>query len=149
VGIGDVISGARSLEQTIWKDPATSLFLLPAIRTSPLYSVEVLMSEVTKSFIDRLRASFDLVIVDLPPLMPIVDVRAATHLVDCMILVIEWGRTKINIVRHALETAPNVQQAIIGAVLNKTNMTDLPHYEGQHKSMYENKYYAKYIYGVE
>jgi polysaccharide biosynthesis transport protein len=144
IGIVDVISGARSLEEAIWKDPATNLFFLPAIKTAPLFSSEVLGSEPTKILIDTLRASFDLVIVDLPPLVPIVDARAAAHLVDCMILVIEWGRTKINVVRHALDTAPNLQQAIVGAVLNKTNMDHLPQYDVQHKSMYKNQYYARY-----
>jgi exopolysaccharide transport family protein len=146
IGISDVISGTRSLEEAVWHDPATNLFFLPAIKTAPLFSSEVLGSEPIKSLIDRLRTSFDLVIVDLPPLVPIVDARAAAHLVDCMILVIEWGRTKINVVRHALDTAPNLQQAIIGAVLNKTNMDDLPQYDLQHKSMYKNKYYARYAY---
>jgi exopolysaccharide transport family protein len=146
VGIGDVISGARSLEETVWKDPATNLFFLPAIKTAPLFSSDVLGSEPCKELIDRLRATFDLVIVDLPPLVPIVDARAAAHLVDCVILVIEWGRTKINVVRHALDTAPNLHQAIIGAVLNKTNMDHLAQYDVQHKSMYKNQYYAKYAY---
>jgi succinoglycan biosynthesis transport protein ExoP len=146
VGIGDVISGAQSLEETVWKDPATDLFFLPAIKTTPVFSSEVLASELTKGLIDRLRASFDLVIVDLPPLVPIVDARAAAHLVDCMFLVIEWGRTKINVVRHALDTSPNLQQAIVGAVLNKTDMDHLAQYDVQHKSMYRNKYYAKYAY---
>jgi capsular exopolysaccharide synthesis family protein len=146
IGIGDVISGARSLEKAVWKDPATNLYFLPAMKTTPLFSSEMLGSEPTKMLIDRLRASFDLVIVDLPPLVPIVDARAAAHLVDCMILVIEWGRTKINVVQHALDTAPNLHQAIIGAVLNKINMDDLPQYDVQHKSMYKNKYYARYAY---
>jgi exopolysaccharide transport family protein len=146
LGIADVMSGARSLEEAVWKDPATNLFFLPAIKKTPLFSSEMLGSEPAKSLIDSLRASFDLVIVDLPPLVPVVDVRAAAHLVDCMILVIEWGRTNIDVVRHALDTAPNLQQAIIGAVLNKTNMDDLPQYDLQHKSMYKNEYYARYTY---
>ena len=139
-----MISGAQSLEETVWNDPATDLFFLPAIKTTPVFSSEVLEFELTKGLIDRLRASFDLVIVDLPPLVPIVDARAAAHLVDCMILVIEWGRTKINVVRHALDTSPNLQQTIVGVVLNKTNMDHLAQYDVQHKSMYRNKYYAKY-----
>jgi len=146
LGIADVMFGARSLEEAVWKDAATNLFFLPAIKTTPLFSSEMLGSESAKSLIDKLRASFDLVIVDLPPLVPIVDVRAAGHLVDCMILVIEWGRTKIDVVRHALDMAPNLHQTIIGAVLNKTNMDDLPQYDLQHKSMYKNKYYAGYAF---
>jgi succinoglycan biosynthesis transport protein ExoP len=144
VGIAEVISGAQSLEETVWRDPATNLFFLPAVKKAPQFSSEVLESELTKRLIDKLRASFDFVIVDLPPLVPIVDARAAAHLVDCMILVIEWGRTKIDVVQHALNTVPNLQEAVIGAVLNKTNMDNLPQYDVQHKSMYKNKYYARY-----
>jgi len=63
---------------------------------------------------------------------------------DCMVLVIEWGRTKIDVVRHALDTIPTLRQAVIGAVLNKTNMNRLPQYEVHLASMYRNGYYAKY-----
>ena len=38
-----------------------------------------------------------------------------------MILVIEWGRTKIEIVRHALDTAPNLHQ--LSLVLCSTKPT--------------------------
>jgi polysaccharide biosynthesis transport protein len=146
LGITDVISGARSLEETIWKDPATNLFFLPAMQTAPLFANEVLGSEALKSLIDRLRESFDCIIVDLPPLVPIVDARAAGHLVDCMILVIEWGRTPINVVRHALDTAPDLRQLIIGTALNKTKMNRLLKYDVSLKSMYKDEYYAKYAY---
>src|SRR5262249_20507212 len=144
VGIEDVISGARSLEETVWRDPTTNLFFLPAVKKVPLFSSEVLESESTKRLIEKLRASFDFVIVDLPPLVPIVDARAAAHLVDCMLLVIEWGRTKIGVVERALDTAPNVHQAVIGAVLNKTNMARLHQYDVPGKSIYTNKYYTRY-----
>jgi succinoglycan biosynthesis transport protein ExoP len=145
-GITDVISGTRSLEETIWKDPVTNVFFLPAVQTAPLFASEVLGSESIKTLVDRLRESFDFVIVDLPPLVPIVDARAAAHLVDCMILVIEWGRTGTDVVRHALETAPDVHQAIIGAALNKTKMDRLFKYDVEHKSMYKDKYFANYAY---
>jgi exopolysaccharide transport family protein len=144
VGIVDVLSGARSLEETVWRDPKTNLFFLPAVTKAPLFSSEVLESEATKKLIGRLRENFDFVIVDLPPLVPIVDAKAAAHLVDCMILVIEWGRTKVEVVRHALDTAPNLHHAIIGAVLNKTDMDHLAQYDVQHKSMYQTKYYSRY-----
>jgi exopolysaccharide transport family protein len=145
VGIADVISGARALEEAVWRDPTTNLFFLPAVKKSPMFSSEVVESELTKKLIDRLRASFDCVIIDLPPLVPVVDARAAAHLVDCMILVIEWGRTEIGVVQHALDTA-NLHQIVIGAVLNKTNMDYLPQYEVHRKSMYNNKYYSRYGY---
>ena len=60
--------------------------------------------------------------VDLPPLAPVVDVRATTHLIDSFIFVIEWGRTKIDVVEHALGQAQGVYENLLGVVLNKVDM---------------------------
>ena len=145
IGLVDVISGVRSLEEAVWRDPTTNLVLLPAVKKAPLFHTsDLLAAEPTKKLFDTLRANFDYVIVDLPPLAPVVDVRAATHLVDCMILVVEWGRTKIDVVQHALDTAPNVHEVFIGAVLNKTDMDHIGRYD--RGDLYLNAHYARYGY---
>jgi succinoglycan biosynthesis transport protein ExoP len=147
IGIVDVISGVQSLEQAVWRDPATNLVFLPTGEGTPrFHSSEVLGLEQTRTLVDTLRASFDLVIVDLPPLAPVVDVRAAAHLVDGMILVIEWGRTKIDVVEHVFNNAPNVHDLVIGAVLNKTDMRQIGRYDTHRKHFYINKHYTKYGY---
>ena len=148
VGIADVISGARSLEETVWRYPANNLFFLPAVNGAPLFG-DMLGTEPAKRLFDKLRASFDFVIVDLPPLAPVVDVRAAAHLVDCMIMVIEWGRTKIDVVLEALNAAPNVHDAVIGAVLNKTDMNQIHRYDAHCGSLYKNKDYARNGYSAD
>jgi succinoglycan biosynthesis transport protein ExoP len=144
-GIIDVLSGARSLEETIWWDPQTNLAVLPAAKGTPLFHTsEILSTEQTRKLLDKLRASYDYVIVDLPPLAPIVDVRATAPLVDCFILVVEWGRTKIDVVQHALHTAPNVYESLIGAVLNKTDMSAMKRYDNYHNDYYNNEHYTRY-----
>jgi polysaccharide biosynthesis transport protein len=144
-GIIDVLSGARSLEETIWRDPKTNLAVLPAAKRAPLFHTsEILSAEQTRKLFDGLRASYDYVIVDLPPLAPIVDVRATTPLVDCFILVVEWGRTKIDVVQHALHTAPNVYESLIGTVLNKTDMSAMKRYDSYRNDYYNNDHYTRY-----
>lgn len=144
-GIIDVLSGARTLEETVWRDPKTNLTVLPAAKRAPLFHTsEILSAEQTRKLFDRLRASYDYVIVDLPPLAPIVDVRATTPLVDCFILVVEWGRTKIDVVQHALHTAPNVYESLIGTVLNKTDMAAMKRYDGYRNDYYNNEHYTRY-----
>jgi polysaccharide biosynthesis transport protein len=144
-GIIDVLSGARSLEETIWRDAKTNLAVLPAAKRAPLFHTsEILSAEQTRKLFDRLRASYDYVIVDLPPLAPIVDVRATTPLVDCFILVVEWGRTKIDVVQHALHTAPNVYESLIGTVLNKTDMSAMKRYDNYRNDYYNNDHYTRY-----
>jgi polysaccharide biosynthesis transport protein len=144
-GIIDVLSGARSLEETVWRDPKTNLVFLPAARRAPLFHTsEILSAEQTRKLFDKLRASYDYVIVDLPPLAPIVDVRATTPLIDCFVLVVEWGRTKIDVVQHALHTAPNVYETLIGTVLNKTDMRAMKRYDNYHNDYYNNEHYTRY-----
>ena len=93
---------------------------------------------------ERLRASFDYVIVDLSPLAPVVDVRAMTHLVDSFVFVIEWGRTRIGIVEQALSGARGVYENLLGVVLNKVDMDKLGRYEHQRADYYHSRYYAEY-----
>jgi polysaccharide biosynthesis transport protein len=142
-GIVEVISGARSLEETVWRDPSTNLIFLPVVRSTPLlHTSEILSAEQTRKLFDKLRAMYDYIIVDLPPLTPVVDVRATTALIDCFILVVEWGRTKIDVVEHALHTAPNVYEALIGTVLNKTDIKAMGRYDMS--DYYNSDHYTRY-----
>lgn len=146
-GLIEAISGTKQLNEATWHDTSTGLALLPIAKKGPLFHTsELLSAEPTRALFDKLRASYDYVIVDLPPLAPIVDVRATTPLVDCFVLVVEWGRTQINVVQHALHTAPNVSEATLGAVLNKTDMSALNRYDNYHGDYYNAEHYSRYVY---
>lgn len=144
-GIIEVANGNRSLEETIWRDPKTNLAFLPAVRRGTLiHTSEILSAETISNLFDRLRASYDYVIVDLPPLTPLVDVRACAPLIDCFILVVEWGRTKIDIVQHALHTAPDIHESLIGTVLNKTDIKAMVRYDAYRGDYYDDSRYIRY-----
>ncbi len=144
-GIIEVANGNRSLAEAIWRDPTTNLAFLPAVRRGPLlHTSEILCADAISKLFDRLRAEYDYVIVDLPPLTPLVDVRATSSLIDCYILVVEWGRTKIDVVQHALHTAPNIQEALIGAVLSKTDTKAMARYDGHRSYYYHDSHYIRY-----
>ena len=75
---------------------------LPAASTStaaPCTLSEILASAQTRKFLDSLRNSYDYIFVDFSPLMPIVDVRVSTNLVDGYIFVVAWGDTRIEFVK--------------------------------------------------
>jgi exopolysaccharide transport family protein len=146
-GIIEVVSGRCSLEEAIWRDPKTNLAFLPTVKKKPiLHTSEILSAAPTKKLFDNLRTAYDYVVVDLPPLAPIIDVRATTSLIDCFVLAIEWGGTKIDVVQHALHTAPNLHEALIGAVLTKTDMQAIKRYDNYHNDYYNNKHYIRYGY---
>jgi len=145
IGVIEVINGKQSLEEAVWRDPKTNLVFLPAVRRSSLiHTSEILSADAMRRLFDRLRATYDYVIVDLPPLTPLVDVRATTPLIDCFILVVEWGRTKIDVVQHALHSAPNICESLVGAVLNKTDIKAMVRYDAQRSDYYSDSHYAHY-----
>ncbi|WP_213287239.1 AAA family ATPase [Bradyrhizobium sp. sGM-13] len=144
-GIIEVTNGSQSIEETVWRDPTTNLAFLPAVRRSDvLHSSELLSTDAMHKLFDRLRASYDYVIVDLPPLTPLVDVRATTQLVDHFILVVEWGQTKIDVVKHALHTAPTIHDSLIGTVLNKTDIKAMARYDSYLRDYYSDDHCARY-----
>ncbi|TFW54451.1 polysaccharide biosynthesis tyrosine autokinase [Bradyrhizobium sp. MOS001] len=144
-GIVDVISHNRSLEETIWRDQKTNLAILPAVSPMPvLHTSEVLAADSMRKLFDQLRSTYDYVIVDLPPLTPLVDVRSTTTFIDCYVLVVEWGQTKVEVVKHALHTAPNVYECLIGAVLNKTDIKAMSRYDTQCRDYYRDEHYIRY-----
>jgi succinoglycan biosynthesis transport protein ExoP len=143
-GITDILSGARSVEDTVWTDIDTGLDFLPGKRAAFSNTSDILSTNATKKLFEQLRAGYDYVIVDLPPLAPIVDVRATTALIDSFILVVEWGRTTSDVVEHALNAAPNVYDALLGTVLNKADMKVMKRYANHIGDYYNDEHYLRY-----
>ena len=145
-GLIDVITNKASLDKVIWYDRSTRLSFLPAgVKSNLIHTSEVLASEAMKDFFARLRENYEYVIVDLSPIAPVVDVRSATHLVDTFLFVIQWGKTKIDVAEHALNTARGVYDNLLGVVLNKVDLKALNRYEG-HGNYYYSRHYAHYGY---
>ena len=57
--------------------------------------------------------------------------------------VVEWGRTKIDLVNGLSSNAPGIHDNLLGVVLNKADTNAVHRYEG-YGSYYHNKYYHRY-----
>jgi polysaccharide biosynthesis transport protein len=146
-GLVEVLCGEKSVEEVSWHCKVTGLKLLPAIiKPGLLHTNEILASAATKRLFEQLRHSYDYIVVDLPPLAPIIDVRATGHLVDFYFLVVEWGVTKTDVVSHTLRGARLISEHLLGAVLNKTDMDQIAHYDRLRSEFYKNKHYGRYGY---
>ncbi|MCA6107172.1 polysaccharide biosynthesis tyrosine autokinase [Bradyrhizobium cenepequi] len=144
-GIVDIINHGRQIDEVIWRDPKTNLAFLPAISLTPvLHTSEMLAADSMRKLFEQLRSTYDYVIVDLPPLTPLVDVRSTTSFIDCYVLVVEWGQTKVEVVKHALHTAPNIHECLIGAVLNKTDIKMMTRYDTHRSDYYRDDHYIRY-----
>ena len=87
------------------------------------------MVSLSASSFEVLRQSYNYILIDLPPLSPIIDVRASIHFVDSYLLTVEWGRTKIDAVEQSLRSAPRIYDNLIGTILNKADMDAMRRYD--------------------
>ncbi len=129
-GLLEVLNGQMSLDDALYVDEDTGCAFLPAVLNSRLaYTNEILASEDFKNFVDSLRKDYDYIIIDFPPIAPVVDVRATTQIVDSYLYVIEWGRTQMNLVSISCRVSPNSRIACWDVVLNKADVRVLQRYE--------------------
>ena len=75
--------------------------------------------------VERFRGTFDLLIVDLPSLLPLIEARSLAGALDCYLLIVEWGVTTIETLVGALASNPEVHKKMIGALFNKVDTTRL------------------------
>ena len=145
-GIFDVVARKTLIGDAIFKDSVSGVSILPAGKKIPLFlTSEILGGELMTKLFENLRQSYNYIVVDLPPLAPIVDVRASTHFVDAYLLTVEWGRTKIDAVEQSLRDVPKIYDGLIGSILNKTDMDTIRRYDSS--GIYgPNTHYSRYGY---
>ncbi|WP_244547046.1 AAA family ATPase [Bradyrhizobium sp. Gha] len=145
IGLLELARGSNTLSDVVWTEPVTKLDFLPSVVDSKVaHTNEILSSPSMGMLFERLKSVYDYIIVDLSPIAPVVDVRTTAGLIDSYLYVVEWGRTRVDAVAHALTDAKNVHEKLVGVILNKANIATLSRYESYKGSYYHNKYYSRY-----
>jgi succinoglycan biosynthesis transport protein ExoP len=133
VGVTEVIAGEAAVKDVLWHDSSTNLSFLPAVKAvanrdpaagrviSPaaLCRLTQFTSVGLSTLLQSIEESYDYVILDLPSMTPMADVKAISHLIDSFILVIELGRTSQEAVIEAVDSVPAVFEKLLGAALNQ------------------------------
>jgi len=147
VGLIEVVFGKVGLKDALWVDPQTNLHFLPCVVASRFSnSSDLLASAQMQKFFQDLREQYDRIILDLSPLAPVIDVRATGTLADSYILVIEWAKSKVDVVERVIQETPMVRERLMGAVLNKVNVAAMSRYDTHSGGYYRNRYYSRYGY---
>ena len=117
-GLSDVLSGQATLDEALVYLPDFGLTVLPA-GTTPPFPTELLGSTAMRRVLDTLRARFDRVLLDVPPVMPLADVGTVAPLVDGVVVVVRAGVTQ----RPALDQALSAldETKVLGLVLNEVH----------------------------
>lgn len=117
VGLTTALVGKTPIQDAIQVHDASGLHVL-ASGAKPPNPTEILGSKVTADLLARLRASYDFVIIDAPPLLPVADASVLARLADGTILVVRHASTTRDQVGEALARLDQVGGKTFGIVVN-------------------------------
>jgi capsular exopolysaccharide synthesis family protein len=139
-GLIEVAIGHVPLEDAVLIDKPTGLAVLPSPPRRATFINEFVFSDAMSNLLEHLRHRFDFVIVDSPPLVPLVDARALAEQADRIVFAIRWDATPQDVVAHALESIAPVQDRLLGSVLTRVDLRRLRFYDYYRSSSYMEPY---------
>ena len=135
VGLTEVLVGQKQASEVIRPIGNGGLSFMSAGSVPP-NPTELLASRRMQEVLEELAASYDSVLIDSPPVMPVSDSVVLSRLVDGVVIVV-GPRTPKQLVRHACSRLGQVGARILGVVLNQVNMKSPDYYHYHRYYAYE------------
>lgn len=107
------------------KDPASPLAMILGSSRSDTPTDQLLNSATFENLLSQAKEVFDIIIVDSPPVLPVVDARYIAGYVDAVTLVVKWAATSQGDLRTARQTLREATRPETGIfpVLTQTVMS--------------------------
>ena len=115
-GLTDVLIGRADLEDVMQPWGRGRMFVLPAGQVPPNPS-ELLGSKAMVELLERLTTSFDYVVIDAPPLLPVTYASILSKLTGGALVVAAAGRTRRTELESALRNLDHIGSTVLGIVL--------------------------------
>jgi succinoglycan biosynthesis transport protein ExoP len=118
VGLTTVLIGRAEVEDVVQPFGKTSLDLLPSGQIPPNPS-ELLGSVAMADLLERLSGSYDMVLLDSPPLLPVTDGVVLSNLAGGALVVVGVDRIHRPQLQQSLESLETAGAHLFGIVMNK------------------------------
>ena len=136
-GLVDLLVGSASLEQVVRYNETVKLWFIKA-GSKTQNPPDLLNSDRMKAIVGHFKNSFDFVVIDTPPVGPVIDPVIVSQLVDKVVFVVRWAATGRELVERVLDN-PSFRKNIAGIVFN--HVID-------HEARKYGKYAYSYYYGA-
>lgn len=146
-GLLDVLNGSKSLDEGLFVDRKSGVSYLLLPRNAVAGAVSPLDSPAFDALLAKLRERFDYVILDTPPLLPVVDTRKIAPKVDAVVVLCRWQSTPKRAVQHGLRLLSDAGVAPTGVALTMVNLKAQQRYGYGDASYYQKSYSDYYLEG--
>ncbi|MBZ0272380.1 polysaccharide biosynthesis tyrosine autokinase [bacterium] len=116
-GVTTILSGDTPWSEVARPTAIENMWVIPSGPIPP-NPTEMLSSNAMKELVDTLRAEFDMVLLDSPPVVPVTDAAILASFVRATLLVVELGRSRASGVNRAIDLLDKVNANLLGLVTN-------------------------------
>ncbi len=134
-GMMDVLMNRIPIEDAI-KPAGTEGLHAMTLGPIPPNPVQILSGNLVGDLLDKLRASYDVVIIDSAPVMGLADAPMLSRLADFTVLIVEAGRAHYGQARTAVRRLNETGANIVGIVMTKFDFRDAGYSYDYHYSYY-------------
>lgn len=128
VGLTTLLIGRTQLDETLqpWGQGGLDVITSGAIPPNP---AELLQSQAMKRLLETLRARYDLVIIDSPPLLPVTDAAVLAAQADGALIVVRHAKTTKDQLGQAYRHLASVEARVLGTVINMVHRSAASQYD--------------------
>jgi succinoglycan biosynthesis transport protein ExoP len=134
IGFREALEEPTALAKFVVRKERLNMDVLPCPASERLANAaELLGTKEMEQLIAVARETYDLVIIEAPPMAAVVDYKMIARNCSGFIFVVEWGKTSQRLVRECLSDASVLLDKVHCVVLNKVDPTALrsiEHYKG-------------------
>lgn len=142
-GLIEALHDPSRLPAIVAKRKDSGLDVLPCGSTCRVpNAAELLGSADMERLLAAARQSYDYIIIEIAPIMSVVDVKTIERFIDGFVFIVEWGETKRTAVLDAMSDGHVIRDRISTVVLNKIDPVALRGIESYKRAKSEEYYQA-------
>lgn len=142
-GIVELFDGSATPEQIVRIDEKSGAHFISANKGTA-NPQDLLGSQHMRSFLEKMRNHYDLIVLDSPPVLAVSDAIILSHLVDTTMYIVRWESTPRQAVIGGIKMMRTNGGNVAGAVLSRVNTrrhasygyADSAYYYGRNKGYY-------------
>ena len=140
-GVAALVPG-QGVAELVQRDEATQLDVITAAGARENVQT-IVSSDALRSLVNEARAHYDIIVIDSPPVLAVVDSRVLSLMADAVVMVVRWRRTPRMLVLQALKQLRVYGAKVAGVVVTQANLRALAASEGNHA--YVHRKYGSYL----
>jgi receptor protein-tyrosine kinase len=119
-GFTGVVGGHCTLSEALCRHDEVNLWVLPSGNIAP-NPTELLASRKAAEVLSRLRETFDYVVIDSPPVLPVADALSISQNVDAVAIVVASAQVSRTGLERCVEKLRGVNAPVVGTIYNRVD----------------------------